>query len=82
MRTALTVLAEEAWTAALDTHASIPQRNAKKDSDGRLVPLMVLNSTAGSDELQAFFPLLSVGCDDFINMDSGSRAKSARLCAY
>lgn len=79
MRTALTVLVE---AAAADTHASTPQRNAKNDSDGWLVPLMVLNSTAGSGELQALFPLLSVSCDGFIDMDSESRAKSASLRAY
>jgi hypothetical protein len=79
MRTALTVLVE---AAAADTHASTPQRNAKNDSDGWLVPLMVLNSTASSGELQAFFPLLSVSCDGFIDIYSESRGKSAPLRTY
>jgi hypothetical protein len=36
---------------------------------------MVPNSTASRAELQALFPLLSVGCDAFIDMDSQSHGK-------
>jgi hypothetical protein len=81
MRTALTVLVEVA-AIALHAHASIPQRNAKNDNSGRLVPLMVLNSTASHVELQALFPLLSVSCDGFIDIYSESRGKSAPLRTY
>jgi len=74
MRTALTVLVADAAEAAA-AHASAPQITAKTDSNGRIVPLMVPNSTARRSELQALFPLLSVGCNDFIERNSKSRAK-------
>jgi hypothetical protein len=68
MRTAFTVLGGLADAAtAPAAQARTPQTKTKNDSNGRKFPLMGTNSTASGARLQVFFPLLSDGCNRFID---------------